>query len=125
MQNKTEDPQDLFELYDRIKTDLRGYITNRLNWVKLSAYEKMALSGAHIGFMLIVVVLSIGVFFLGIAALGLLLGEMLNSYAAGFGVMVLATFIMLMLVVLLGKPIRRLVSNIVIMIIKKVESNEE
>lgn len=125
MPQKTEEQHDFLSLYEKIKADFKGYLANKLSWIKLSAYEKIALAGSHFGYILGLLILCLAIFFLGIIALGLFLGEWLGSYAMGFGLMVLIVLGVLLLSVLLAKPIRRLISNMVVSVINKVESNEE
>jgi cbb3-type cytochrome oxidase subunit 3 len=124
MRNNESQP-DFNEFYESVKTDIVGYVKNKLNWVKLTAYEKLALAGSHIGFMLTIILLCVCLFLLGVLALGLLLGELLKSYAAGFGIMVLILVILLVLFIVFAKKLRRTMANVVISIIKKVETNEE
>lgn len=124
-QNSTEQYEDISGLYEKIKTDISGYIINKLNWVKLSIYEKIAITSSHLGFIVMVLLLCVSIFFLGVITLGLFLGEWLGSYALGFGMMVLTVLILLLIVLLFGKRVRKIIANIAVMIIKKVESNEE
>lgn len=125
MQNKSDQQTDLVDLYERIKSDLIGYILSRLNWVKLTAYEKLALTSSHLGFVLMILLICVCMFILGVLTLGLFLGECLGSHAAGFGIMVLSLAIILLIFILAGKPIRKGIANLAVTIIKKVEENEE
>ncbi|NDW09922.1 phage holin family protein [Dysgonomonas sp. 520] len=125
MKNKQEENINLFGLYERIKADLHGYLQNKLKWLKLSTYEKLALAFGHLGFFIILGVFALSIFFLGVIAFGLFLGECLGSYAAGFGVMALVVVILLIVTMIVGKSLRKSLANLMVKIIHKVESNED
>ncbi len=83
------------------KSKVKQYIQQRLLLFRLQATEKVSKIAAAIITTILMAV--IGIFFLifiSIAA-GLWLGEILNSYAAGFGI-VTAVYLLLLLFVIFG-----------------------
>ena len=123
MGNK-EEHYDFAGFYEKIKSDLQSYLSNKIDWFKLTSYEKIALAFSHLGFIIIVWVLATTIFFLSIIAIGLTLGEALQNYALGFGLTFLGVILILIVTVLAAKSIRRLLANFAVKIIRKIESNE-
>jgi protein-S-isoprenylcysteine O-methyltransferase Ste14 len=124
MQNNQPN-NDLQSYFDQIKNDLSVFLTKKLEWFKLSAYEKTAIAGSYIMYGLIVALLIFGALFLVLLALGFFLGCYLGSYAAGFGILVAVVVVILLLFAANAKRFRRFISNKVITVIRKIERNEE
>jgi len=120
-----DDTKDLQSLFDAVKDDLSGYIEKKLTLFKLRVYEKISISGSYIVYGLIIFIFIFTIFLLGLIALGFFLGEMLDSNAAGFGMLILITLSLLLCFVLNAKRIRLSITNLVIKIIKKIESDED
>ncbi|MDH6354245.1 hypothetical protein M2132_000572 [Dysgonomonas sp. PH5-45] len=116
---------DLATLLESIRSEVFAYLSKKLSIFKLTTYEKGALASGHIVYLAIISLLVIGAFSLGLLSLGLWLGECLDSYAAGFGILVAVVLLILIVVVANAKRIRNKIANKTISIIKKVESNEE
>lgn len=112
-------------LIEDTKSELFSYVEKTLSSLKLSAYEKSAILGSYITYGLIILLMFFCIFFLLLLALGYLLGEVLDSNAAGFGILILLSVFSLILFVVNGKKFRRYITNLVILLIKKIESNEE
>lgn len=122
--NKPED-QDLEGLFNSTKNDLSSYIEKRIDILKLRIYEKASISSSYIVYGLIIFIFIFTIFFLGLIALGFFVGEMLGSNAAGFGILILVTLAILLCFVFSAKRIRMSITNLVIRIIQKIESDED
>ena len=122
--NKPED-QDLEGLFNSTKNDLSSYIEKRIDILKLRIYEKASISSSYIVYGLIIFIFIFTIFFLGLIALGFFVGEMLGSNAAGFGILILVTLAILLCFVFGAKRIRMSITNFVIRIIQKIESDED
>lgn len=123
-QNEYKD-KDFNILFEELKVELLDYADKKFNYFKLSAYEKISIVFALLAFAGIVAILGVGLLFFGLFGLAFFIGELLNSFAAGFGI--LFAFILLILIVLLvfNKPLRHFIMNKAIIIIRKVEANED
>lgn len=121
-----DDLQDQTEVNNsNIKEDLSNYIDKRLELFKLTAFEKLAQSGA---FMLygIIILLLIGVtFLLSLLGLAFFIGSYFDSLGLGFGILVVITLLIMGVFIACGKPIRRYAVNMMIKILRKIEQNEE
>lgn len=123
--DKQTEKKDFETLFSEIKTDLTSYLNKRLTIIKLKTYEKGSISGSYIVFGAIVLMMSFSIFLLILLCLGFFLGELLNSSAAGFGILVLATLIMLIIFIANGKRIRRVITNSIVSLIKDIEKDGE
>lgn len=124
MQKDNLENKDLKDYYDQIREDLSGYIVKRLELFKLSAYSKTSLAVSTIAYSLIVSLLVFGIFLTMLFVLGFFFGELLNSYAAGFGILIILTFIALVIFVMNRRKFKRFLSNKIILLIKNLEEDE-
>ncbi|QIK61527.1 phage holin family protein [Dysgonomonas sp. HDW5A] len=125
MKNNNEEYQNFSELIDESKADLSSYIEKRLTLVKLKAFEKIASASSFIIYGLMMSVFVLILFILILVGLGFVIGELLNNYAAGFGVLILITLVALLGLILNAKRIRRAFVNITLRTIKKIEVDED
>lgn len=125
MKSKKEEYHDFTEVWSESKADIFNYIEKRLTLGKLKAYEKLASSVSFIIYGLMIAAFSLILFLLLLIGAGLLLGEILGNYAAGFGILILFILFGLLLVIAFRKKIRRYFVNLSIIIINKIESDEE
>ncbi len=125
MKNNNEEYQNFSELIDESKADLSSYIEKRLTLVKLKAFEKIASASSFIIYGLMMSVFALILFILILVGLGFVIGELLNNYAAGFGVLILITLVALFGLILNAKKIRRAFVNITLRTIKKIEVDED
>lgn len=124
MQNR-EERKDVGTLFNDTKSELKQYVEKRVESLKLRVYEKTAITGSFITYGLFVMLMVFFVFFLCLLTLGFFLGELLNSLAAGFGILVLCSLIILVIFIVAGKTIRRKIINLIVSLIKKIEKDEE
>lgn len=125
MKSNNEEYQNFSELIDESKADLSSYIEKRLTLAKLRAFEKIASASSFIIYGLIMSVFALILFILILVGLGFVIGELLNNYAAGFGVLILITLIGLFVLIFNAKRIRRFFLNITLRTIKKIEVDED
>lgn len=125
MKNNNEEYQNFSELIDESKADLSSYIEKRLTLIKLKAFEKIASASSFIIYGLMMSVFALILFILILVGLGFVIGELLNNYAAGFGVLILITLVALLVLILNAKRIRRAFVNITLRTIKKIEVDED
>nr|WP_297168971.1 phage holin family protein [uncultured Dysgonomonas sp.] len=125
MKNNNEEYQNFSELIDESKADLSSYIEKRLTLIKLKAFEKIASASSFIIYGLMMSVFALILFILILVGLGFVIGELLNNYAAGFGVLILITLVALLGLILNAKRIRRAFVNITLRTIKKIEVDED
>ena len=121
MKNNNEEYQNFSELIDESKADLSSYIEKRLTLAKLKAFEKIASASSFIIYGLMMSVFALILFILVLVGLGFVIGELLNNYAAGFGVLILITLVALFTLILNAKKIRRAFVNITLRTIKKID----
>lgn len=123
--DKQTEKKDFETLFSEIKTDLASYLNKRLTIIKLKTYEKGSISGSYIVFGAIVLMMSFSIFLLILLCVGFFLGELLNSSAAGFGILVFATLMILIIFIANGKRIRRVITNSIVSLIKDIEKDGE
>lgn len=98
---------DLGSLFQEIKADLISYINNRITYYRLDFLERVSKSASLLALGLIVAFLAFSAFCFALMALAYFLGELLNSTAAGFGVVALFWIVVLLLVLLFREPIKK------------------
>jgi len=125
MLNNSEKDKNLSSLLEDLKPELLSYINRRLRLFKLDAYEKVSISASILGYGLIVFSILLVASFFILLGLAFFLSELLNSQAAGFGIMALASLLSLLIVFLCRRKIKHNILNHTIKIIRKVEANEE
>lgn len=125
MKSNNEEYQNFSELIDESKADLSSYIEKRLTLAKLKAFEKISSASSYIIYGLMMSVFALILFILVLVGLGFVIGDLLNNYAAGFGVLILITLVVLFALILNAKKIRRFFLNTTLRIIKKIESDED
>lgn len=125
MMKQSKDKKDFETLFDDTQSELKQYIEKRLESLKLRAYEKTALTGSFIVYGLLIMQTALFIFFLILFTLGFFLGELLNSTAAGFGILIAISLLILFIFVLSGKVARRRIINLIITLIRKIEKDEE
>lgn len=125
MDNNKDEYKDFSELIDESKADLSSYIETRLELAKLNTIEKASSLASHVIYGLMMSVFGLILFILILIGLGFLFGEIMNSPAAGFGILILLTFALLFILVMNAKKIRRSFLNMALRTIKKIETDEE
>ncbi|MBK5720073.1 hypothetical protein JGH11_04230 [Dysgonomonas sp. Marseille-P4677] len=125
MLNNPETDKSLNTLVEEIKVDLLSYINRRVRLFKLDSYEKLSISASVAGYGLIVLaILSVLIFFV-LIGLAFFVGELLDSLAAGFGIMALLSLIVLFIVFLCRNIIKETILNNAINFFRKLDANDK
>lgn len=123
MQNKTND-KDLSSLLEDIKLELLGYVNKRIKYLKLDSFEKGSIVASSIGYSLIVAIIAGTIIFFSLLGLAFFLGELLDSQAAGFGVLALFSLLILIVVLICRKRLKSFLLNKTITFLNKLDKNE-
>ncbi len=101
-------------LFEEMRDDVSKYITSTLELGKLEVYEKLSLGSSAITYGLILGGVSLfALLFLFVTA-ALYLGDLLQNLWAGFGIVTAFTLLVLVVMLLVGKPFKKKVTNKVI-----------
>ncbi len=101
-------------LFEEMRDDISNYITSTLELGKLEVYEKISLGSSAITFGLMVAGVALFALLFIFIALGLYLGELLQNTWAGFGIVAAFALLIMLLMLLTGKPFKQKVTNKVI-----------
>jgi hypothetical protein len=101
-------------LFEEMRDDVSKYITSTLELGKLEVYEKLSLGSSAITYGLILGGVSLfALLFLFVTA-ALYLGDLLQNLWAGFGIVTAFALLVLVVMLLVGKPFKKKVTNKVI-----------
>lgn len=101
-------------LFEEMRDDISNYITSTLELGKLEVYEKISLGSSAITYGLMVAGVALFALLFIFIALGLYLGELLQNTWAGFGIVAAFALLIMLLMLLTGKPFKQKVTNRVI-----------
>ncbi|MFT3993916.1 MAG: hypothetical protein QM660_06385 [Dysgonomonas sp.] len=124
MPNNQDKDKDCVSLLDEIKLELLDYIDKRVRLFKLDAFEKIGITTSTLGYGLIVSVIISAFLFFMLFGLAFFIGELLNSLAAGFGILALFSILVLVIILLNGKRLRSFILNKTIVFLHKIDKNE-
>jgi small-conductance mechanosensitive channel len=120
-----EDEKSLNTLIEEIKPELLGYINRRVRLFKLDAFEKISISASGLGYILIILLIVAVILFFLLTGMAFFIGELLDSLAAGFGIMALSSLLVLSIVILCRKKIKQSILYSTIRFIRKIEDDEQ
>jgi hypothetical protein len=123
MSNNTERDHNLGSLLEDIKLELLSYINKRMRLFRLDAYDKVSMSASILGYGLIVATIVSFILFFALLGLAFLIGEMLGSLAAGFGIIALLSLFILLVVFIFRRKIKNSILLGTIKIIRNIEAN--
>jgi len=98
-------------LFEEMRDDVSNYIASTLELGKLEVYEKISLGSSAIAYGLMVALFALLFIFI---ALGLYLGDLLQNTWAGFAIVAAFVLLIMLLMLLTGKPFKQKVTNKVI-----------
>ena len=101
-------------LFEEMKDDLTGYISNRFRLLKLQTYVKTSKSVGLLTFGLIIILLILLALVMIFATLAIYLGELLESMSLGFAIVSLITILIVVIVIMSRKSIRSKFTNIIV-----------
>lgn len=120
-----EQARDISSLFQEIKEDLTNYINNRLAYHRLAFLEKVSQVSSLLAIGLIGIFLGFSAFSFGLMALGFYLGEVLQSNAAGFGIVALFWLVLLILILIFYKPLKEFFLNRTVRILTNLDEEVE
>jgi cbb3-type cytochrome oxidase subunit 3 len=101
-------------LFEEMRDDVSHFITSTLELGKLEVYEKISLGSSAISYGLIIAGVTLFALLFIFITLGLYLGELLQSSWAGFGIVAAFALLLVLVMLFVGKPYKRKVSNRVV-----------
>lgn len=125
--NKEERAQatDFSTLFQELKADLTSYLNSRIAYHKLVFLERLSQTSSLLAIGLAATFLAFSAFAFALIALSFYIGELLGSYAAGFGIVALFWLFLLILVFVFYKPIKDFFLNRTIRILLKLDKEDE
>ena len=124
MLNNSDKNKDLSSLLEDLKVELLDYIEKRFRLFKLECFEKGGISASMLIYGFIVLVILGFILFFSLFGLAFFLGELLDSMAAGFGILTLFSILVLLIIIACGKRLRNYILNKTIIFLNKVDKNE-
>ncbi|MDD2512350.1 MAG: phage holin family protein [Proteiniphilum sp.] len=101
-------------LFEEMRDDVSRYITSTLELGKLEAFEKISLGSSAITYGLILGGVALFALLFLFITLALYLGELLQNAWAGFGIVTGFALLVLLVMLLMGKPFKKKVTNQVV-----------
>ena len=101
-------------LFEEMKDDLSGYISNRFKLLKLQTYAKTSKTSALIGYGLIIIFSVLLALCMILTTLAIYLGEVFESMSLGFAIVSVLTILIVVVIILTRKSIKSKLTNIVV-----------
>ncbi len=101
-------------LFEEMRDDVSNFITSTLELGKLEVYEKISLGSSAISYGLIIAGVTFFALLFIFITLGLYLGELLQSSWAGFGIVAAFALLLVLIMLFVGKPFKKKVTNMVV-----------
>lgn len=117
--------KNLETLIGDMKFEVLAYVNQKLKLLKLISYEKISRIASSMGFGLIVLGIAVMIVFFILFGLAFFFGELLNSPAAGFGIMALICLIALLIIFVFRKNVKRSLLNKTILFIRNLEKDDD
>ena len=121
---------DSGQTFENLKKDLSTYLELKLALLKLNTYERTSKVVSVLSYGSMVVLVAFFAVLFVFIALGFFIGDLLDSYAAGFGCMSLLYLLIIGILLLNKKRIQEIIINAVIASLiendeKQIKENEE
>ena len=111
-------------LFEEMRKDISNFINSTLELGKLEVFEKISLSASAIVYGLMLgSALVIALLFILVTA-GLYLGEMLQSYWMGFGIVAAFTLLITIIILIVGGPFKKKFPSRVVRFLMKNDDND-
>jgi len=101
-------------LFEEMRDDVSRYITSTLELGKLEVYEKISLGSSAITYGLILGGVSLFALLFLFITVALYLGDLLQNLWAGFGIVTAFALLVLLIMLLVGKPFKKKMTNKVV-----------
>ena len=111
-------------LFADVKKDLTAYITLKLEILKLGVYEKSSVFSSLLLYGLILLLVVFFAFLFLFLALGLYIGQLLNSYGTGMALVAVLYIIILAILLWQRKNVQNCLINLFVKQITQEEDNE-
>ena len=108
-----------------MRDDVSNYISSSLELGKLEVYEKISLGSAAVIYGLLIGAIVLIAFFFTLVTVGLYLGELLQNFWAGFGIVAAFAFLTLLCMLLLKKYFNKKFTNKVIRFLMSQDDEKE
>lgn len=118
------DEKTVTSLFDEMKSDVTSYVTNTAKLAQLEVYEKTSKATASTAYILFIFSTLFLAFALLLFTLGFYLGELLQSYWKGFGIVTAGAIVILLILLLIKKPVTKSITNKVIKFLQHEEDEE-
>lgn len=106
--------KDAENVFGKLKDDLTAYVKLKLELLKLCTYERIGELTSVLSYGVVLLFLAFFSFLFIFIAVGFLLGELLDSNAAGFGIVAALYLVGLGIVFLVRKKIKEKILNVVV-----------
>lgn len=111
-------------MFEEMRNDISNFINSTLELGKLEVIEKISLSASAIVYGLMLAgALAIALLFILVTA-GLYLGEMLQSYWIGFGVVAAFALLITLIILISGRPFKKKFTSRVVRFLMKNDDND-
>ncbi len=101
-------------LFEEMRDDISRFITSSLELGKLEVYEKLSLGSSAITYGLIIGGTALFALLFLFVTVALYLGDLLQNLWVGFGIVTGFTLFALLILLLVGKPFKKKITNKVV-----------
>jgi len=98
-------------LFEEMRDDVSRFITSSLELGKLEVYEKLSLGSSAITYGLIIAGAGLFALLFLLVTVALYLGDLLQNLWVGFGIVTAFTLLVLLILLLVGKPFKKKITN--------------
>lgn len=112
-------------LFEEMRDDVTNFISSSLELGKLEVYERVSLGSAVLSYGLIIGGIALIAIFFGLVAAALYLGELLQNYWAGFGIVAAFSILVLLILLLFKKQFSKTVTNNVVRFLRAQDDKED
>jgi hypothetical protein len=111
-------------LFEDMRDDVSSYISGTLELGKLEVYEKISIGSASAAYGLIIAGIALFALVFVFITSAFYLAEILVSTWMGFGIVTLAAILLMFILLLLKKPVKRMITNSVVAFLMKKDAKE-
>ena len=101
-------------LFEELRDDLSGYVSDRLQLLKLQTYSKTSKTGDLLLYGLAFILLILFAVNITFVTIAIYLGEKLESMSLGFAIVSALAILVVIIIILARKAIRNSLTNIII-----------
>ena len=101
-------------LFEEMKDDLSGYISNRFKLLKLQTYAKTSKTSGLLGYGIIIILSILLAITMLFNTLAIYIGEVLGRMSLGFAIVTALSILIVVVIIFARKSIRNKLTNIVV-----------